>query len=114
MFKKEKCSVEKHFQFLLDKGFELKKYFCPPDEEYIFTKNNFIIEIHYYLGVQLDGNNCMCFSIVTSLNGDRRNILDSYNIFEQDLLQSLANAISNSTIQQQIFLYAEFLKKNIN
>lgn len=114
MFKRKKILIEKEFQFLIDKGFEVKKYFRPPDEEYIFTKGNFIIEVSYYLGIQDDGNHNMCFSITISLNSDRRNIIESDNVFEHNLLRALAKDISNATLQQQISLYAEFLKNNID
>ena len=113
MFKREKKSIEKQFQFLIDKGFDVKKYFRPPDEEYIFTKGDLIIEVSYYLGIQDDGNHEMCFSIAISLNGDRRNIIESDNIFDRNSLKALSKDINNATLQQQRSLYSEFLKNNI-
>lgn len=92
----------------------MKRYVRPPDEERVYSKNNIVIEVCYYLGVYPNGKTDMCVDVILTVDKCRKNLLKSDQIFDTELLEILKTNIDTVTPLEQIPIYAEFLKTNIN
>ena len=102
------------FQFLSNYGFTLKRYLRAPDEERVYSLNNIILEVNYYWGIYPDGKDSMCVAVVLTVNDCRKNLLKSDRIFDADLLKALKTSVDAVTPIEQIPIYADFMKTNID
>ena len=113
MFGKKKKStiIESEFSFLIEQGFSLKKYMRPPDIECVYISNKLEIEADYYLGVLESYKETMCFDIILTTNGNRENLLKRTDIFGFDLINDLLMKIRYLSADEQVEVYAQFLRK---
>lgn len=109
-----KSKIGKAFDFLRKRGFHLDKFIRNPDEEYVYTNKNIVIEVDYYLSVFSDGNTGMCVTVTLNIGSMRNNILYCNNIFDINLLKKLISDIESATPSEEILIYADFIKSNLD
>ena len=104
----------KSFNFLIEYGFTLKRYHRAPDEERVYSQSNIVIEVDYFWGVYPDYTKNMRVDVIIKVDEYRNNLLESDKIFNAELLESLKTEINAVTPLEQIPIYADFIKTNIN
>lgn len=109
-----KSKIEKAFRFLIKNGFSLKKYLRAPDEEYVYSKNNIVLEVDYYFGMYPNGESSMCVAVILTAGGVRNNLLKCTNIFDGNLLENLKSSVDGLSPSEQISVYADFIETNID
>ena len=106
------------FRFLSEYGFSLKRYSRNMDREHVYSLNNIVLEIDYYLGFNPNKNTnmCsdgMCVAVILTVDDCRNNLLNCDKIFNAELLETLKTDVVAAQPIDQIPVYADFIKTNI-
>lgn len=109
-----KSKIEKAFHFLKKNGFHLKKYTRFPDEECVYSKKNIVLEVDYYIGVNFIGKTGMYVAVILTADGKRDNLLNHNQVFDGRLLETLKTNVEAVTPLEQITIYADFIKTNLD
>ena len=97
--------IEYRFLFLEDYGFSEKAFERNAETCVFYSNGKIIIDVLHESG-DLD--------IIIEKYGERHNILKSYNIFSKEKINALPCQLPGKTAIEQISIYAEFLKTNID
>lgn len=106
--------ILEEFSFLLEYGFQMKKFTKGGDLEIIFTKDKKQIEVIYYYGINEHYEKLYSFDVIIKNEKERKRLTECHHIFDTKELQLLKKEQSNLKIRDQISLYSLFLKNNIN
>ena len=105
-------AITQKFKILEKNGFKKKVHIRNGDTEIYYTKNNFTVEIHYYLSTTMQ----YCLEVILDNNSKRANIFncDFFNKAEINLLRSKIDSIEKKdSLQQELNVYVEFIEKHI-
>ena len=88
------------------------------DREHVYSLNNIVLEIDYYLGFNPNKNTnmCsdgMCVAVILTVDDCRNNLLNCDKIFNAELLETLKTDVVAAQPIDQIPVYADFIKTNI-
>ncbi len=111
---KKLVEIPNLFVFLEEQGFCIKKYLRAPDEEYVYQRNGVSVWVGCYSGITDDYRKVMCVDVIISEKGNRKNLLDCTDIFDECLLMDLSRKLQNADNNQKLRLFAQFLGNNIN
>lgn len=104
--------IKKSFVFLKKLGFEYEEYQKGPDLEIVYSYQDVIIEISYYCGVDGDYKRGYFLDVIISKKGFMENLLKCINIFGQEKILELSNALNSANMKNKISLYAQFIMNN--
>ena len=104
--------MEVEFDFLLQNGFQMTKFIRPPEEEYVFCKDDCAIEIDITGPYGFFEKYHREIDVILTIGDIRKNVLDWESLFGDDKLCELRETLSLQN-QDQLAIYSEFLKNNL-